>query len=152
MELMEAILEHFPNTAWAKAKSKKQDEALKKLAEFTTEEIIAKLPLIRSTHTRAHITPEEIVKRMKEKSKTESFAAKRAQKELEERIHNEQVMADRPAMLAELKAMSVDAVRNAVRYLRSKGVIDATPLAPEIATWSWFTIGMVWAAAEKGKR
>ena len=152
MELMDAILEHFPNTAWAKPKSKKQDEALKKLAEFSAEEIIEKLPLIRSTHTRSHITPEEIVKRMKEKSKGAKIAAERAQKELEERIHNEQVMADRPAMLAELKAMSVDAVRNAVRYLRSKGVIDSTPLAPEIATWSWFTIGMVWAAAEKGKR
>lgn len=141
------ILERFPQSKWAMTSSAKHKEAMAKLEEFGDEEIAAALDVMRRTIARGMITPDQLAGQMKSMRKSQ-FVAKRAQ---EDAIIQEQVDHDRAAMRQELGATDEALIRTAVKYCRSLGAVDAKPLSRNIAEWTDFTVGMVWAAVQRDK-
>lgn len=142
---MSHIREYFPSSKWANEDSAKYQEAFAALGNCTDEEVLEACKSLRSTIARLHMKPEEIVGEVRRNRKKNAIVLIQRRDTLDE----EQVMHERRQMLNTLLLAPVQAIANSVAYLRRIGVISAQPLSRDIATWSPFTIGMVYAAIEQ---
>ena len=141
------ILERFPQSKWAMTSSAKHKEAMAKLEDFSDEELAAALDVMKRTLARTMVTPDQLAAEIKMMRKR-TAVNQRAQ---EDAIIQEQVDQDRAAMRQELGQTDEALIRTAVKYCRSMGAVDMKPLSRNIAEWSDFTVGMVWAAVQREK-
>lgn len=143
-KIYSAILKRFAGAKWANPDSARHKEACALLDEFDDSEILEAVETLGASLVRTFIKPEELVGEIKRNRKRTKVVTIQQN----EQIIAEQVAHDRTQMLNELIALPSQAIGDAVRYLRSIGVIGHEKLSRDLATWSPFTIGMVWASCD----
>jgi hypothetical protein len=142
---MQAVLEIFPSTTWAKPTSKRYQDGLGTLSSFTDVEVVDALKSLRRNIIRAHVTADEIVGEIRRLRRRSELAAIPNR----DYIDTHQVEAERADIRRLLLLASREDIAAGVAAARQLGVLSPEPLSPNVEAWTEYARGIVFAAMEK---